>query len=130
MRFGEKKIVEIWREKNSKRKALCCKKPNQYLDVNIDNMVISKLMQTETNIKYLIEYLDKVIRPLVLIPPKMRGYFKIFKVKDKNNKLMSFRINDEKLLEKYKTIWTKIKDLKNIKLNALSVYDDRFITPK
>ena len=32
-----------------------------------------------------------------------------------------------KLLEKNKTIWTKIEDLKNIKLNALLVYDDRFI---
>ena len=39
--------------------------------------------------------------------------------------LMSFRIDDEKLLEKYEAIWTKIKDLKNIKLNALSLYDDR-----
>ena len=28
--------------------------------------------------------------------------------------LMFFRIDDEKLLEKYKTIWTKIEDLKNI----------------
>ena len=27
---------------------------------------------------------------------------------------MSFRIDDEKLLEKYEAIWTKIKDLKNI----------------
>ena len=37
---------------------------------------------------------------------------------------MSFHINDEKLLEKYKAIWTKIEDLKNIKLNALPDYDD------
>ena len=48
----------------------------------------------------------------------MSGYVKRFKVKDgekdKNNKLMPFRIDDEKLLEKYKTIWTKIKDLKNM----------------
>ena len=29
---------------------------------------------------------------------------------------MSFRINDEKLFQKYKTIWTKIEDLKNIEL--------------
>ena len=36
---------------------------------------------------------------------------------------MSFCIDDEKLLEKYKAIWTKIKDLKNIELNALPVYD-------
>ena len=38
---------------------------------------------------------------------------------------MSFRIDDEKLLEKYKTIRTKI-ELKNIVLNALPVYDDRY----
>ena len=39
---------------------------------------------------------------------------------------MSFRIDDEKLLEKYKIIWTKIEDLKNIELNDLPVYDDRY----
>ena len=43
---------------------------------------------------------------------------------------MSFRIDDEKLLEKYEAIWTKIKDLKNIKLNALSLYDERQIKTK
>ena len=32
--------------------------------------------------------------------------------KNKNDKLMSFRIDDKKLLEKYKTIWTKTEDLK------------------
>ena len=31
---------------------------------------------------------------------------------------MSFRIDDEKLLKKYKTIWTRIEDLKNIELNT------------
>ena len=31
---------------------------------------------------YLIGYLDKDIRPLVLIMSKMSGYVKIFKVKD------------------------------------------------
>ena len=34
---------------------------------------------------------------------------------------MSFRIDDEKLLEKYKAILTKIEDLKKIELNALPV---------
>ena len=43
---------------------------------------------------------------------------------------MSFRIDDQKLLEKYKAVWTKIEDLKNIKLNALPVYDDRYIKTK
>ena len=60
----------------------------------------------------------------------MSGYVKTFKVEDKINKLMSFHTVDEKLLEKYKTIWTKIQDLKNIKLNALPVYDDRYIKTK
>ena len=32
--------------------------------------------------------------------PKMSGYVKTFKVKDGDNKLMFFRIGDEKLLEK------------------------------
>ena len=39
---------------------------------------------------------------------------------------MSFRIDDEKLLEKYKAIWTKIENFKNIELNALPVYDGRY----
>ena len=43
---------------------------------------------------------------------------------------MSLRIDDDKVLEKYKTIWTKIEDLRNIKLIALLVYDDKFIKTK
>ena len=38
--------------------------------------------------------------------------------------------DDEKLLEKYKNIWTKIEDLKDIALNAFPVYDERYIRPK
>ena len=64
----------------------------------------------------------------------MNGYVKRFKVqtgdKDKNNKLLLFRIDDEKLLEKYKTIWGKIEDLKNIDLNTLPVCGDRYIKTK
>ena len=64
----------------------------------------------------MIGYSDKDIRPLVLIMPKMSRYVKTFKVENgnkiKNNKSMSFRIADEKLLQKYKAIRTKIEDLK------------------
>ena len=64
----------------------------------------------------------------------MSGYVKTFKIKDedkyKNNNLIPFRIDDEKLLKKYKAIWTKIEDLKNIELNALPVYDDRYMKTK
>ena len=64
-RYGAKRPVIVW-------------------DVNIDNIVISKLVKTKTNPNYLIRYLDKVIRPLVSILPKMSGYVKTFKVEDKD----------------------------------------------
>ena len=92
------------------------------------------MVETKTSSKYFFGYLDKVIRSLVLVLHKMSGYVKTFKVKngdwEKNYKLMSLHMGDEKLLEKYKTIWTEIEDLKNIELNALPVYDDRHIKTK
>ena len=49
----------------------------------------------------------------------MSGYVKTFKIKDedkyKNNNLIPFRIDDEKLLKKYKAVWTKIEVLNSIK---------------
>ena len=96
VRFRDKELA--------KEKFYAAKRPAKILDVNVDNIIISKLVKTKTNSKYLIGYLDKAIRPLVLIMPKISGYVKTFKVEDKINKLMSFRIDDEKLLEKYKAI--------------------------
>ena len=71
----------------------------QNWDINVVNIVISKLVKTKTNPKYLIGYLDKDLRPLVSIVTKMSGYIKTFKGEDRNNKLMSFLIDDEKLLQ-------------------------------
>ena len=71
------------------------KKTLKIWDVNDANIVISKLIEANTNSKYLIGIkFDKSIRPLVLIMSQMSGYIKIFKVEDKINKLMSFRIDD------------------------------------
>ena len=53
----------------------------------------------------------------------MCEYVKTFKVEYKINKLVSFRIDNENLFEKYKAIWTKTEDLKNIELDDLPVYD-------
>ena len=64
----------------------------------------------------------------------MSGCFMTFKDKggdkNENNKLMFLCIDDDKLLEKHKTIWTKIGDLINIEINALPVYNDRYIKTK
>ena len=55
----------------------------------------------------MIEYLDEVIKPLVLMLLKMSVYVKNFKNEDKdddknkNNKLCLLRIDNKKLLEKY-----------------------------
>ena len=69
MKFGKTEIA--------KEKFYAAKKPIKIWDVNVDNIVISKLVETKTNSKYLIGYLEKDKRPLVLIMPKMNGYVKI-----------------------------------------------------
>ena len=122
LRFGEREI--------GKEKLHASKKPIEIWDVSFDNIVISKLVKAKTNCKYLIGYSDKAIWPLVLIMPKMSGYVKTFKVEDRNNELMPFRIDVEELLERYKSIWTRFEDSKNLKSNALPVYDDRHIKTK
>ena len=123
-------MVKFGKTEIAKEKFYAAKRPIKIWDVNVDNIVISKLVKTKTNSKYLIGYSDKDIRPLLLIMPKMSGYVKAFKVENKSSKLMSFRIDHEILLKLYKTIWTKIEDLKIIELNALPVYDDRYIKGK
>ena len=81
------------------------------------------MFKTNDNSKYSIEYLDEFIKPLFLTLPKISEYIKTFKDKDGNkyNKLMSFRINDEKLLRKHKAVWTKNEDLKKIVLKDLPI---------
>ena len=58
-------------------------KPLKNLNVDVDNIIILKLIETKNNSKYLIGYLDDVIRALVLILLKMSGYFRPVKDKDR-----------------------------------------------
>ena len=65
LRFGEAKVAkEIY---------YAAKKPINIWNVNVDNIVISELLERKINSKCLIGYLGKVIRLLVLILPKMSG---------------------------------------------------------
>ena len=59
LRFGETKVT--------KEKFYAPKKPIKICNVNVDNIVLSKLVKTKTNSKYLIGYLDKTITSLVLV---------------------------------------------------------------
>ena len=79
-------MVKVGDRETAKEKFYAAKRPIKVCDVNVDNIVISKLVKTKTNSKYSIGYLDKTMRLLVLIMPKMSGYFKTFKVKERNNK--------------------------------------------
>ena len=74
MRFGVREIA--------KEKFYAARKPMKFRDVNVYNIVISKLVETKTNSRYLIGYSDKAVRQLILIMSKMSGYVKAFKVKD------------------------------------------------
>ena len=50
--------------------------------------------------------------------------------KDQKSKFMSLCIDDDRLLEKYKTNWTNIEDLKNIEFNTLPVYNNIYMKNK
>ena len=77
--------------------------PIKSWDVNVHDIIISRLVEEKKNSKYLTGYLDEVMRPLVLISRKMSGHVKIIKDKgrdkNKNKKLMSLVTDDNKLLE-------------------------------
>ena len=89
VRFREKGIA--------KEKFYAAKNPIKIFDINVHNIVVSKLVETILSIsKYLIGIqFDKAVRLLVLTTPKMSAYVKAFKVEDKINKLMSFHIDDD-----------------------------------
>ena len=63
VRFGERER-EI-----AKERFYAAKRSMTIWDVNIDNIVFSKLVKAKTNSKYLIGDLDKAIKSLVLIIP-------------------------------------------------------------
>ena len=102
--YGAKKLIQIW-------------------DVNFDNLVISKLVETKNNPTYLIGYFDEVLRQFVLILPKMSGYEKILKDnsgnKNKNTKLMFLHNDDNNAIAKVKPTGLRLKTC-----DALPIYDD------
>ena len=67
LRFENKSsnIKMLWCKKKQTNK----QKKKRNWDVNVDNIVISKSIETKNSSKYLIGELDDVIRPLLLIVP-------------------------------------------------------------
>ena len=82
LRFGKTKVA--------KEEIYVAKKLVKAWDANVENTVLSKSVETKNNSEYWIGYLVEVIKPFVLLLPKMSDYVKIFKdksgIKNKNFK--------------------------------------------
>ena len=81
------------------------------------------------SIKYFVGYDDNdVIRPLCIKLSQMIGYFTCFD----SNKIMYFKVIDNKLLNKYTEIWGKVSSSINIKLDSKPIYgnNDKYIMTK
>ena len=92
-------------------------------DIDANKILVSKQESygTKNSIKYFIGYNDTdVIRQLCIILPQMTGYVKDFD----SNKIMFFKVSDNKLLKKYNKIWEKISNLLNIEFDSEPVYGD------
>ena len=92
-------------------------------EIDFDKILVSKkeLYGTKNSLKYFIGYNDNdFIRPLCIKFPQMIGYVKRFD----NNKTMSFKVIDNKLLQKYTKIWEKLSSFMNIKFDNKPVNED------
>ena len=111
--FDDKKINKSSFYKNKK-----------LLDLNnidVNKILVSKKESygTKNSHKLFIGCNDgDVIRPLCILLPKMIVYAKHFH----NNKTMSFKVSDNKLLKKYKKIWEKVANLLTIKFDSEPIW--------
>ena len=103
MRFGKTEVT-----KKKKKEFYDVIKSIKIKGVDVDNILISKLIETKNNSKDLNRCLNEIICGLISISPKVNGYVTTFKFKDR--KLISLSIDNDKPFEKYKTIWTKTED--------------------
>ena len=92
-------------------------------------MSLKKIICYKNAIKYFIGYIDnKEIKPICIRLPQIIGHAKYFD----DNKVMSFKVIDKKLLNKYNKIWEKVEELLNVKFESKPIYgeDDKYIKAK
>ena len=77
-------------------------------------------MVKRISFKYCLGYNDDVTRPLCIKLPQIIEYVKHFD----SNKKMSFKVNDNRLLQRYTKIWGKVSILMNIEFDSEPVYGD------
>ena len=121
--FDDKKIKKSEFYKN--------KKVTSIDDINVNKILVSKKEPygAKNSFKYFIGYNDNDgIRPLCVRLPQMTDYARKFD----NNVTMSFRVNNEPLLENYNKIWEKVEKLMRIDFESEPVYgdDDNYMKTK
>ena len=121
--FDDKKIKKSEFYKN--------KKVTSIDDINVNKILVSKKEPygAKNSFKYFIGYNDNDgIRPLCVRLPQMTDYARKFD----NNVTMSFRVNNEQLLENYNKIWEKVEKLMRIDFESEPVYgdDDNYMKTK
>ena len=122
---NECKEHKFWRQKNQKSDFYKNRKVFKIDEIDVDKILVSKIELYDTNksIKYFIEYNDDDdddVRPLCIKFPEMIGYVECFY----NNKTISFKVTDKKLLKNYTNIWEKVSNLLKIKFDSKPVYGD------
>ena len=118
-----KRTVNFEDKKVNKKAIYKNKKPYDVYDIDTEKILVSKKESygKKGSIKYFVGYNDEdVIRPLCLKFPQMVGYVK----NSDGSKMMSFRINDKKMLKKYNKIWDTIADLLYVQFDSYPLYGD------
>ena len=79
------------------------------MDIDIEKVLVSnKISFGKKRYKYFIGYLynDNKVKPLHIMLPKTSTYVKNY---ERQTKWIYFLIKDDELLEKYNTIWDKVR---------------------
>ena len=100
-------------------------------DIDVNEILVSKKESygTKNSSKYIIGYNDgdDIIRLYIKLL-QMIDYARYFD----NDKTMSFKVSDERLLNKYNKIWKIVSNLMNTGFDSEPVYgdNDKYITTK
>ena len=97
--------------------------------VNVDQIVATdKFKHSDDGFTYSIGYKEgEIVKPLCIILPQMSGYINYLENGGKN---MSFMIKNDDVLDKYNEIWSKFKNILNIKFHSMPVYYEKYIKTK
>ena len=130
--FVDKSESDLKRSENIKKSDFYKnKKLLKIEDIDINKIFVSKKEScgAKNDIKYFFGYIDNnEIKPICVRLPQTIRYAKYFD----DNKVMSFKVTDKKLLNKYNKTWGKVEELLNVKFESKPIHGegDKYIKAK